>query len=360
MGPVVSQLSGSLGISLGAVGVLAGTLFYATMVAGIMVAPRIAERFGLVRSIMGACITGAVGCLLFAASSSFLLLAIGRGISGTALGLVGVLGPVFARSTGGVKRVGLFGAAFQFGIAGGLGVGSLLADAGVGWRVGFVVSAAIAISAVPLLVGEHVEVELERGKHGFLAGAVREPGVWRLAALFIAMFAVPLTLGAWFVHLEVLDGIRPAVAGILAFILFATSALMREAGGLLESRGVPIPVLVAGGPLLAVAGLVIASHFDSTAATVLAVLLMGSGFALPYSSMMIEAQRLYPPEPAQPVALLTMLGTAMAIATIPLLGVVIGEGEGELGLIVLAAAVAVSALLNIRPVTTVIPERESA
>ncbi len=357
MGPVVAELSTEIGVSLGAIGVLAGTLFFAAMVVGIMAAPRIAERFGLVRTMLAASVVGALGCVIFALSSSFFLLAVGRVISGAALGLVGVLGPVFARATGGVKRVGLFGAAFQFGIAGGLGVGSALVAADVDWRVSFVVSAGVALSAVPFLVGEHVEVELQEGKHGFLEGAVRDPAVWRLAALFIAMFAVPLTLGAWFVHLEVLDGVGIGLAGALAFVLFGVSAVMREVGGLLAGRGVSTQILVGGTPLLGVLGLLIAAFFDSPGSAVVAVVLMASGFALPYSAMMIEAQKLFPPEPAQPVALLTMLGTAIAIGTIPLLGVAINGGEGSWGLAILAVVVAIAAALNVKPVTAEIRER---
>lgn len=360
MGPIVSELSREIGVSLGAVGILAGTLFFAAMVLGIMAAPRIAERFGLVHTMLAASLGGALGCVIFALSSSFFLLAVGRIISGAALGLVGVLGPVFARATGGVKRVGLFGASFQFGIAGGLGVGSALVAAGVDWRVSFVVSAGAALAAVPFLIGEHVEVELQQGKHGFLEGAVRDPAVWRLAALFIAMFAVPLTLGAWFVHFEVLDGIGIGLAGSLAFLLFAVSALMREVGGLIAGRGVPTPVLVGVSPLLAVVGLLASAYFDSPFSAVVAVILMASGFALPYSAMMIEAQKLFPPEPAQPVALLTMLGTAIAVGTIPLLGIAINGGDGSLGLAILAVVVFIAAALNVKPVTTVIRERSES
>ena len=358
VGPVVGELRDEFGISLTAVGVLSGTLFYSAMVAGIGIAPRVAERIGLIHGMLLACALGGVGCLIFALSPNVALLALGRVLAGVALGFAGVLGPVFARATGGVARVGIFGGSFQLGIAGGLGVGSVLADGGVDWRVGFVVSAVVAIAAIPLLWTENVAVELQGGQRGFLRAAIRDPAVIRLSLLFMAMFAVPLTLGAWFVHYVSEDGgLRVALAGGLAFVLFGVSALMREVGGKLAGRGVSAALLTGVMPWFAAVGLAAIAIDRSPGVVSVAVVLMACGFALPYARMMIEAQRLFPPEPAQPTALLTMAGSAVAIGAIPVLGAVLNEGEGELGFLVLAAFVAIAGFANLRPVDTEIVPR---
>ncbi len=126
------------------------------MIFGIAFAPKIAERIGVVPALRLACLLAGVGSLLFAISPDVALLAVGSVIAGVGLGLVGTLGPVFGRETGGVARVGVFGASFQFGIGAGLVTGSLLADFDVGWRVGFLVSALAGVSALPLLRGTEV------------------------------------------------------------------------------------------------------------------------------------------------------------------------------------------------------------
>jgi MFS family permease len=351
VGPVVGELRDEFSISLTAVGVLSGTLLYTAMVVGIAIAPRVAERIGLIRGMLLACALGGIGSALFALSPGFALLAVGRVLAGVGLGFAGVFGPVFARATGGVTRVGIFGASFQLGIAGGLGIGSALADAGVDWRVSFAVSAAVALSAVPLLLTENVTVALESGRSGFLRAAVRSSPVWRLGLLFMAMFAVPLTLGAWFVHYVTEQGpIGTALAGGLAFVLFGVSALMREVGGTLARRGVSPGLLTGVMPGLAAVGLV-AIALDLDAAVVApAVLLMGAGFALPYAAMMTEAQKLFPAEPAQPTALLTMAGTALAIGMIPALGAALNAGEGKAGIVALAALVLVAGAANLKVV----------
>lgn len=360
VGPVVGELSREFGISLTSVGLLSGTLFFSAMVLGIAVAPRVAERIGLIRGMVLACSVAAVGSLLFAAAGDFVLLAIGRLLAGIGLGLAGVLGPVFARATGGVGRVGVFGGSFQLGIAGGLGVGSLLADAGVDWRVGFLITAAVAMSAVALLWTENVSVELAGGRRGFARAAVRDLSVMRLALLFMAMFAVPLTLGAWFVSYVTEDGgLATALAGALAFVLFGVSALMREVGGNLAGRGISASLLTGLTPLLAAIGLAAIALDRSAGVVAVSVVLMACGFALPYARMMIEAQKLFPPEPAQPTALLTMLGTAIAIPIVPAMGAVLAADEGDLGFLALAAFVLAAGLANLRPVETeIVPKTE--
>ena len=70
----------------------------------------------------------AIGNVIFAVTPDFAGLVIGRAVAGFGVGIAVVAGPVFARATGGVERVGLFGAAIQLGIAGGLGMGAILGD----------------------------------------------------------------------------------------------------------------------------------------------------------------------------------------------------------------------------------------
>jgi MFS family permease len=348
IGPIVPDLAASFDLSLASVGLIAGTLFYLGTIAGIAAGPKLAERVGIVHALRLSCICVGVGCLVLAVAPGFWALALGRVVAGLGLGVIAAIGPVFGREIGGVKGVGLFGGGFQGGIALGLGAGSILADAGVDWRIGFVVSAAIGVSALPLLaVDRKLEMELKGG--GFLPVAVRSPAVWRLALLFIAMFAAPLTLGAWLVHfLSVQGGMQLAVGGILGFILFAASGLLRFAGARLEAGVVPDIVLAGLLPLLASAGIAAVAFDQSFAIALPAVVAMAAGFALPYTVMMLAAQRLWPEEPADPVALLTTGGSAIPIAIIPVFGAALSDGNGDVAFLAMAAFVALAGFLNAR------------
>jgi predicted MFS family arabinose efflux permease len=333
------------------VGVLSGTLLLGFSVPGTILAPLISERLGIVRTMILAALLYAAGNIVFAVAPVFAGLVVGRAIAGFGLGLAVVSGPVFARATGGVARVALFGAAIQLGIAGGLGVGAILGDLDVDWRFTFLLSAAVALSALPLLIGR-AGVGYERGAGGgFVKLALRSPGTWRLGALFVSIFSVPLILGSWLVHyLSVDNGLAAATAGALSFIMFGVSGAAREGGGKLAQRDFSPALLVGGAPFLAAAGLAILAIDDSLGFAFVAVLAAGIGFALPYGIAIVQAQRLYPSEPTEPVALVTLVGTAIPVPLVPLIGSLLDDGYGAEVFLVLAALVALAGALNLRPV----------
>jgi CP family cyanate transporter-like MFS transporter len=352
VGGSVAPLSEEFDLSLATVGVLSGSLLLGFSIPGTLLAPAFGERFGIVRTMIFAAVICAVGNLVFAASPDLALLIVGRAISGFALGIAVVLGPVFARTTGGVVGVAIFGAAIQLGIAGGLGLSAVLSDAGVDWRFTFLLSALVAASAIPLLLPRE-EISYERGGGtGFLRPAIRSARVWRLGALFISIFSVPLILGSWLVHyLDVDNGLATGTAGVLSFVMFGVSAAARDFGGQLAQRGFSPALLSGGAPFLAAIGLAILALDDSLAFAVIAVLTAGVGFALPYGIAVVQAQRLYPAEPTEPVALVTLVGSALPVPLVPLIGSLLDDGYGAEVFLVLAALVAAAGALNLRPVT---------
>jgi predicted MFS family arabinose efflux permease len=350
VGPVVSDVSAEFGISLATVGLLSGTILFTSVVVALLLAPRLAERLGLTRALGVAAAIGGCGSLLFAVSDSLALAVPGRILAGLSLGFIAGLAPVLGRLTRGVSGVGLFGASFQFGIGVGVGVGSLLAELGVDWRVGFVLTALAHFSAVPFVLREHVPAQRRSAARGFIPAALRSSRAWRLAVLFMAMFAVPLTLGAWLVHYVTVDGtVAAGLAGILTFVLFGVSGLMREAGGALNKRGVPQPLLTGAAPLLATIGLIAVALEPTPAVVTVSVFLMGAGFALPYATMMVEAQGLFPVEPARPTSFFSMLGTALAIPVIPVLGGFLDSSDGDLAFVMLGLFVLLAGILNFKP-----------
>jgi DHA1 family inner membrane transport protein len=359
VGPVVPDLESDFDLSLGSIGVLSGTIFYVGVLIGLAMAPKVAERASVVTGMRGACLFAGTGSLLFALGPGFALLAAGRVVAGIGLGLGAALGPVFGRAVGGVKGVGIFGAAFQFGIGGGLATGSIFNDSGVDWRVTFIVSAFVGFSALLFLRSVDIDFELSGG--GFLKSARSSPSVYRLSLLFIAMFGAPLTLGAWLVHYLTVQGdMALAAAGALSFVLFGASALLRLTGATLASRGFPAWILAGLAPLLGTTGILLICFDRSFTVALPAVILMAAGFAMPYAVMVLAAQRLYPKEPADPVALMTAAGTAIPIAIIPLVGVALSSGWGEWAFAGIAVFIAIAGLMNAKLPTRAIPGGEVA
>ena len=103
-------------------------------------------------------------------------------------------------------------------------------------------------------------------------------------------------------------------------------------------------------PFLAAAGLAILALDDSLGFAVVAVFAAGIGFAVPYGLGIVQAQRLYPSEPTEPVALVTLVGTTIPVPLVPLIGSLLDDGNGTEVFLALAALVALAGTLNLRPV----------
>jgi DHA1 family bicyclomycin/chloramphenicol resistance-like MFS transporter len=359
VGPVASQIGDEFDVSLAAVGLLSGTIFMGATVVGLLFAAQLGDRLGMLRGLRFATSLLVVGNLIFALSPAFGGLAIARAFPGLGFALINVLGGVYARQAGGVRLIGVFGAAIQLGIAGGLVVGSVLVDAGIDWRVGFLVSALLAVLTLAVLPRtETPGSELPKREPGFLRAAISHARVWRLALLFVSIYGVPLTLSAWMVEYLVQDGdVKTGIAGVLSFLLFGLAAAMRIAGARLQQRGAR-HVVLAGALGFAALGLVVLAVDPSIEFALIAVIAMGVGFAIPYATMMTEAQQLFPDAPSEPLALMTLAALIPPIFAIPLVGQALDDGNGGAAMLALAAFLVVATLLNLR--RSGIPLRASA
>lgn len=361
VGPVASQLGADLDASLASVGLLSGTLFFGATVAGLLCAAPLGRRIGLRQGLRLACLLLVAGNVIIAVSPAFAGVAVGRVLPGIGFALVNVLGAVYARQAGGVRLIGIFGAAIQLGIAGALVVGSGLADLGVDWRVGFAVSALLGVAALVAIPPRASDpaaaaAPAPTNRAGFLRAAVRHARVYRLALLFVAIYGVPMVLGAWLVEYLVRDGgLGTALAGAVSFLLFALSAAVRIVGADLQRRGVRHSLL-AGSLALAAAGMAALAVEPAMPVALLAVIALAVGFAIPYATMLNEAQQLFPADPSEPVALMALASLIVPIAVIPPIGNALEHGGGEPALLLLAALLAAATVLNLRSAGGPLPQ----
>jgi MFS family permease len=349
VGPVASELASEFDVSLALIGALAGTLFFGANVVALVFAPAIGEATGLVRALRLACGLIVAGNLIFALSPVFGGLAIGRILPGIGFAITTTVGIVWARHVGGIRLLGVFGASIQLGIALALLTGSLLADAGVDWRVGFVVSAALAAVAYVAIPGDAQSPPLpERRSAGFLSLALRSSRVYRLALMFISIYGVPMILGAWMIEYLSSEGdVGKSIAGFSSFLLFGMSAVARAWGAGLEQRGLG-HALLCGALALAGAGLALIAFEPVAAAAIVGALLIATGFGIPYATALTEAEDLYPEEPAEPLAFMTLIALLLPIFVIPLVGHAIARGSGDIAFGLLAAFLALAAVANLK------------
>jgi MFS family permease len=358
VGPAAAALAADLDVSLAAIGVLGGTVFFAGLVFAKLGAAPLSRAVGSGGAARTACISAVVGNVIIAVSPVFAGIAAGRLLAGFSLGLGLVMGPVLARKAGGVKLVGLFGGSVTIGTAAGLAAGSLMRGAGIDWRLDFAIAAAIAAIALVALPAA-ASVEVTAGSVLALAGrSARRLPAWRLEFLFMTALGVPYVLGVWLVpYLTEDQGFSAGLAGALGFALFATAAVMRPEGARLEADGASLSLLGGVAPLVAAAGLALAALTDSTVTAIVGVAAAGVGFAIPYAAMYDEAERLFPEARVAAVGLFSVGANILPLVVTPPIGAAIGAGDGDLAILALAAVTLAAGLANLRPAVAAAPTR---
>jgi len=350
LGPTAGEVASSLGLSLGAVGVLGATTFFAGLVVAKLGAARLTAAIGTRRAWRVTALALLGGNLLVAVAPWSAALACGRLTTGIGLGLTLVLGPVLAREAGGDRLVGIFGAAATIGVAGAIGVGSLIREAGLDWQVDFAVAAATALIALAL-TPTTVDAKVPSGSVlAIFRRSVSRASAWRLELLFTTALGVPYILGVWLVpYLTGEAGLTAVAAGALGFGLFGLSAILRPEGGRLDAEGRSLTLLGGVAPLAAAAGLVVLALTDSLAIGAVGVLLAGIGFAIPYAAMYDEAAHMFPGARIATIGLFSVGANVLPLALAPIVGAAISEGHGTEALLVLAVVPLLAGVANLRP-----------
>ena len=159
-----------------------------------------------------------------------------------------------------------------------------------------------------------------------------------------------MVIGAWFVHYLIVEGgVSPTAAGLLAFVVFAVSAVGRDASGQLLARGAPQWVLSFGGMALGAAGVVVLAVEPSVAGGLASAALMGIGLSLPYAVVYEEGVRVLSDSPVGGLGITQATANLFPVAVTPLLGAAIAGSDGELAWLALAVFILVGGMLNIRP-----------
>lgn len=350
VGAIVAQLGDEFSVSLGEVGLASGTFFFAGIVASSLAGSELGRRLPIARGLRIACVLGFAGNVICAVAPSFAVLVGGRVVAGVALGLVLLFGGAFARAAGGLRLLGIYGAGVTLGVAFALGLGGLLEDAGVSWRVAFWISAALALVPLPLLPARVPSPTApDEPDRGLLAQALGSTAFWRLELLAISTLTVPLVVGAWLVSYLASGGdLGPAEAGILSFALFALSALMRAVGGRLSESGTPPGRIALAAAVVGSLGIAALAAGDSLEWALVAVALMGVGLSLPAAVVYDLGERVLPDRPIGGLGLLLVGANAFPIPVIPLIGAALAADDPAAAFLPLAALVLVAGIANYR------------
>jgi hypothetical protein len=265
-----------------------------------------------------------------------------------------------ARACAGPKLIGAFGASVTLG---GFAVGSVVADAGANWRVGFGISMVVGLSALAVLPRRLPGAGAPGSRSsGFLSHALRRAALWRLMLLFTAANGITIVVSTWLIEYLVAHGSNPRwYAGVLGFVLFAVTAAVRQLSGRFATAGPGRQRLAALSPLLTAAGLTGLALDAHAGPALLWVVMTGAGFALPYALVIERAQRLFPKNPAEVIAFLQTGPNIVPMIAVPIIGAALDAGNGPAAWLAIAAFLVLAALANAgRPPADLEPARPLA
>jgi predicted MFS family arabinose efflux permease len=291
----------------------------------------------------------ALATVLSADSPVFAVLAVSRILVGLGTGPIFVGALDGSRRLGGPFLAGVFGGAATLGIGLSLAAGAFFQSAGAPWQTTFVVAAILAIVAI--VFGPRDAPDPARGTVKAPTGfrdVVTSGGLWRLTALHSATFGASLVVAAWIVpHLDE-TGAPIFMAGVIGFILLAANGAGRFVGGALAARGVGWRWLAPVSALVAAFGLVTLAPAGGIALPLVAGLVVGAGFALPFSVVFVRAVHVEPRFPAAAIAFVNMSGAVFALLITPIGGVLLDRGEGWAIFTFLAVFAVIAAAINWR------------
>ena len=161
---------------------------------------------------------------------------------------------------------------------------------------------------------------------------------------------VPYVIGIWLIPYLTGDvAFSLGFAGVLAVVMFATSAVLRPEGARLEASGTSLALLGGVAPMIAGAGLALLAVSDIAPLAVAGVVLAGIGFAVPYGAMYDEAQRLFPDARVAAVGMFSVGANVLPAVLLPLVGAAIAHDHGEIAMVGLAALSVLAGVVDLRP-----------
>lgn len=349
LGAIATRLSAAYGVGLATIGLFTTVQFVMHMVMQIP-GGRAADRWGARTSaLVGLALIGVGNAVALAGPYPALGFA-GRAVVGLGTGFAFIGGSDYVRASGGSPLLqGMYGGASVLspGIALALVPGFA---AWTGFRAPYLSAIAVAGACGALLVLAPVAPRTTRHAGESLdRSLVRDPLLYRLAAVHSLSFGFSVIAGNWVVTLLEHHGEPKGAAAAAGSLTLLLGFFTRAAGGALLRRA-DAHRWVAGSLVLGGAGSAALALPLPLAALVAAAAAVGLAAGVPFAMVFTGAALARPDAPGAAVGFVNMWASLTIVAGAPLVGLTFAlPGDGRIGFAVLGALAALAALATPRP-----------
>ncbi len=284
----------------------------------------IVDRLGAKRVLFFALAWVAVGNLGLAFASAYWQLLACKIFTGMGTGVCFVGGARYIHQALAGPRLhvaqGFFGGSIQMG-AGFVILAVPRLNLVAGWRVTFLVSAGMAVTAAIIWLAAAPTVAPIASPPGRFSEMLLAPQLWLLGLAQMATFGLSVVVGSWVVVILTKgdEGARHRgwanrIAGS------AVGIVSRPLGGMLRRHMGIRPLLLLSLAMIALGCFAFVTSLLSLGIALTAVVLIGMGVGLPYAAMFSRGGALFPGRAGAAMGLVNMLGIIMILGGAPLVG----------------------------------------
>lgn len=321
--PLAPVLMHQFGFNQALAGFLTTGIF-ATHAATQVPGGHIVDRFGAKRVLLVALGIVAIGNLGMASAEAYWQLLFFKIFAGIGTGVCFVGGARYIHAAAAGRRLnvaqGLFGGSIELG-AGFVILAVPRLSLVAGWRVTFLVSAGMAVTAALIWFGAAPDVVFPPAPPGQLHKMLLAPQLWLLGILQMATFSLSVVVGSWVVvFLTKVMNVPATRAGLIGSLVLLLGIVSRPFGGYLRHHVGIRPLLLASLLMIAIGCFTFVAASISLAMALTAVVLIGLGVGFPYAAMFSRAGALFPGRAGAAMGLVNMLGIVMILGGAPLVG----------------------------------------
>jgi NNP family nitrate/nitrite transporter-like MFS transporter len=197
-----------------------------------------------------------------------------------------------------------------------------LVEAFGGWNYAFISTAIVATIALVVFALFAPKTQVKVIHQTNLSTLLSTQRLWLLGSVQMASFGLSIVIGSWVTILlkEHLELKEKMVISFIASLVLLLGIFSRPFGGKLIKKTSVLNIVLVSLLMNAAGCFILSSNAITLVPAVFAIVLLGIGCGLPYSSLFNKATELFPQRAGAAMGLVNMMGIIMILIGSPLIG----------------------------------------